>query len=71
LITLKIVLLFQNGKTRFIDTMSFHIAVAGFTSHQRLLYNAAKSGGSGERKELTEMKERLEGARIEVCTIII
>ncbi|XP_064640229.1 DNA polymerase subunit gamma-1-like [Lineus longissimus] len=55
----------DNGKTRFVDTMSFHIAVAGFTSHQRLLYNAAKSGGSGERKELTEMKERLEGARIE------
>jgi len=29
---------------RFLDTMSLHISMAGFTSYQRILYNAKKKG---------------------------
>lgn len=29
---------------KFMDTMSMHIAIAGFTSFQRVLYNANKKG---------------------------
>ena len=42
----------QGPKTRFLDTMSMHIAVAGFTSLQRMLYIAKKSGS--QRKEVLE-----------------
>lgn len=40
---------------RFIDTMSLHIAVAGFTSSQRLLFVAKRSGS--HRKELREWEQ--------------
>ncbi len=35
----------QGSKTRFIDTMSLHIAISGITSYQRALKITAKSGG--------------------------
>jgi len=31
---------------RFLDTMSMHIAISGFTSFQRVLYVAKKKGKS-------------------------
>lgn len=33
--------LIKGPKTRFLDTMSMHIAISGFTSTQRIMYNAA------------------------------
>ncbi|XP_064607817.1 DNA polymerase subunit gamma-1-like [Liolophura sinensis] len=33
----------KKGKLRFLDTMSMHIAVSGFTNFQRVLYQASKS----------------------------
>jgi len=36
----------QASKTRFMDTMSLHIAVSGITSYQRALKLTAKSGAN-------------------------
>jgi DNA polymerase gamma 1 len=44
--------LIKNTKTRFIDTMSLHIAVSGLTGLQRVLYMANKTGS--KRKEVQE-----------------
>lgn len=38
---------------RFFDTMSMHVAIHGFTSFQRVLFNAQKTG-----KNLSELKEK-------------
>lgn len=38
---------------KFFDTMSMHIAISGFSSFQRLLYNAHKAG-----KDLGDLKEK-------------
>lgn len=44
--------LIKSTKTRFIDTMSLHIAVSGLTGLQRVLYMANKTGS--KRKEVQE-----------------
>ena len=39
----------DDSQARFVDTMSLHVAVAGFTAEQRALYTAnAKGKGSSE-----------------------
>ena len=37
----------NNCATKFLDTMSMHIAVAGLTNMQRVLYSASKSADKG------------------------
>ena len=49
-------LLLQGSKTRFLDTMSMHIAVCGLTSFQRILYQSSVKETS--RKEVREHSER-------------
>ncbi|KAK7109098.1 DNA polymerase subunit gamma-1-like isoform X2 [Littorina saxatilis] len=48
--------LIQGSKTRFLDTMSMHIAVCGLTSFQRILYQSSIKESS--RKEVREHSER-------------
>jgi len=47
----------QGSKTRFLDTMSLHIAISGLTSQQRILYMAKKSGS--KRKEVLEHEDEV------------
>lgn len=48
----------QTNKTRFLDTMSLHIAVSGLTSFQRMLFLARKAGS--KRKEILEHNQELD-----------
>ncbi|XP_013395097.1 DNA polymerase subunit gamma-1 isoform X2 [Lingula anatina] len=48
--------LIKGPKTRFMDTMSMHIAVSGFTGSQRMLWNAKKTGSKS--KSILELEER-------------
>lgn len=42
----------QGPRTRFLDTMSLHIATNGLTTFQRMLFQAKRSGS--QRKEVQE-----------------
>nr|KAG5714277.1 hypothetical protein BaRGS_018494 [Batillaria attramentaria] len=48
--------LIQGTQTRFLDTMSMHIAICGLTSFQRILYQSSAKDSS--RKEVREHSER-------------
>ncbi|GAB6028567.1 hypothetical protein CHUAL_002708 [Chamberlinius hualienensis] len=52
----------KDTKTRFIDTMSLHIATSGLTGLQRALLMAELTGS--KRKEVEEAKSRLRGPPI-------
>lgn len=43
----------KGSKMKFLDTMSMHIAICGFTSFQRVLFNAKNSG-----KSLKDLKKQ-------------
>jgi len=47
----------KGSKTRFLDTMSLHIAISGLTSLQRILYVAKKAGS--KRKEVLEHEDEI------------
>jgi len=47
----------KDTKTRFIDTMSLHIALSGLTGLQRVLFMANKSGS--KRKEVKEHEDEI------------
>jgi len=47
----------QGSRTRFLDTMSLHIAISGLTSLQRILYMAKKAGS--KRKEVLEHEDEI------------
>ena len=50
---------FQGPKTRFLDTMSMHIATCGQTGFQRMLYMARRK--NSRTKEVREMEDKRWG----------
>jgi len=59
----------QGSKTRFLDTMSLHIAISGLTSLQRVLYVAKKAGS--KRKEVTEHEDEVSKFGIYPVILVI
>lgn len=51
--------LLEGSKSRFMDTMSLHMAISGLTGFQRTLWMASKLG---KRKGLQEVKEHIKKA---------
>ncbi|XP_062317141.1 DNA polymerase subunit gamma-1 [Osmerus eperlanus] len=49
--------LLKGSKTRFLDTMSLHMAISGLTGFQRMLWMASKKG---KRRGLQEVKEHIK-----------
>uniref|UniRef100_T1IPA4 DNA polymerase subunit gamma-1 n=1 Tax=Strigamia maritima TaxID=126957 RepID=T1IPA4_STRMM len=53
----------KESNTRFLDTMSLHIAVSGMTTFQRSLKAATKT--NSKRKDIQEAKSKLSGPEVE------
>nr|XP_006815395.1 PREDICTED: DNA polymerase subunit gamma-1-like [Saccoglossus kowalevskii] len=57
--------LMKGPKTRYLDTMSFHMAISGLTSFQRILWNYHKKnknvGNQDVKEHLKKSQQRLQG----------
>ena len=60
----------QGTKTRFLDTLSLHMAVSGLTTYQRALWNA-KNTGKGQGTQYLARKAANKSAGPVVSTNVI